>query len=235
MGFNSYRRMTVAELRNILAQAIEILDDYPDDTKIIERANTYGCPTPYLSTPNGFYPLNDLEFEDMEESINEKRGFLRKYRGCSIHDMGDVYVVTNENGLNIGEEKTELGAEAIIDTYLDKKIEKKGFTVTEEKENFETIFNNIFPFASINDEFARDTMFKIGKVVYKYLSKDCVGDCFFLLQSILKKLLKIIFGRPGDRRVEVMYDTIDNYIMSKFDDEDLGTRCVRDILTILEE
>lgn len=193
---------------------------------------------PFVALRDGYVSLKTIETEEEKmsaESLNERKGGIRKYRGCKIHDMGDVLVATDEYGNTLGQERTELGAEAIIDDYLDKKIEKKGFTVTEDNENFETIFNRIFPFAAINDEFARETMFKIGKVVYKYLSKDCVGDCFFLLQSMLKKLLKIIFGRTGDRRVEVMYDTIDNYIMSRFDDEDLGTRCVRDILTILED
>ena len=65
--------------------------------------------------------ISNEDDEDMDESLNEgKRGFLRKYNGCSIHDAGDTYVVTNENGLNIGQSKTEIGAEAIIDEYLKK-------------------------------------------------------------------------------------------------------------------
>lgn len=230
--------MKVFELENILQDALNELEGHNEDETLVVYPMTYGVNLPFVALRDGYVSLKTIETEEEKmsaESLNERKGGIRKYRGCKIHDMGDVLVATDEYGNTLGQERTELGAEAIIDDYLDKKIEKKGFTVTEENENFETIFNNIFPFASINDEFARETMFKIGKVVYKYLSKDCVGDCFFLLQSILKKLLKIIFGRPGDRRVEVMYDTIDNYIMSRFDDEDLGTRCVRDVLTILED
>lgn len=240
MAFNSYRRMTVAELRDILERVIEVLDDYPDNTKIIERANTYGCSTPYLSTPKGFYPLNDLEFEDVEESINEKRGFLRKYRGCSIHDMGDVYVVTNENGLNIGEEKTEIGCEAIIDEYLDGKVDetlqKKGYIIKEVDGagEYDKMFKRIFPFAEINDEQAYDFMYNIGKIVKKWLDKDVDGDCFFLLRMILKNILRYGFGSDSDRGWDWILNKIDETIMRYFNDEDLGTRCMREVMDFID-
>lgn len=184
MGFNTYRRMTVAELRNILAQAIEILDDYPDDTKIIERVNTYGCPTPYLSTPKGFYPLNDLEFEDVEES----------------------------------------------------KLEKKGYVIKEDDEDseYDKMFKRIFPFAAINDEQAYDFMYNIGKIVKKWLDKDVDGDCFFLLRTILKKILRYGFGSDSDRSWDWILNKIDETIMRYFDDEDLGTRCMREVMDFID-
>ena len=54
-----------------------------------------------------------------------KGGFVRKYKGCSIHDAGDVYVCTNEHGLNIGQSKTEAGCEGIIDEYVAHKPVKE--------------------------------------------------------------------------------------------------------------
>lgn len=68
-------------------------------------------------------PLDDITSEtirrvELEES---RRGFVRKYKGCSIHDMGDTYVVTNEHGLNIGQSRTESGCEGIIDEYIQNK------------------------------------------------------------------------------------------------------------------
>lgn len=53
--------------------------------------------------------------------VESKRGFLKTYRDCSIHDMGHVFVATNKNGLNIGQSKTKVGIEAIIDDYMDKQ------------------------------------------------------------------------------------------------------------------
>lgn len=50
-----------------------------------------------------------------------KKGFLCKYKGCSIHDMGDVFVATNSTGLNIGQSKTKAGLEGIIDDYVANK------------------------------------------------------------------------------------------------------------------
>lgn len=53
------------------------------------------------------------------KNVNEaKRGFIRKYKGCSIHDAGDTYVVTNKHGLNIGQSRTMSGAESIADDYV---------------------------------------------------------------------------------------------------------------------
>lgn len=58
-------------------------------------------------------------FEEIKKKVTEsKRGFVRKYKGCSIHDMGDTYVCTNQHGLNIGQSKTESGCEGIIDEYV---------------------------------------------------------------------------------------------------------------------
>lgn len=244
MRFTNYKRMTVAELRDILAQAIEILDEYPDNTKIIERSNTYGCPTPYLSTSKGFYPLNDLEFEtddgEIEENLNEKYGFVRKYRGCSIHDMGDVYVVTNENGLNIGEEKTEIGCEAIIDEYLDGKVDetlqKSCYVIKEDDGDgeYDKLFKRIFPFAAINDEQAYDFMYNIGKIINKWLVKDVAEDCFYLLKTILKKILRYAFGSDSDRSWNWIINKIDETVMRYFNDEDLGTRCMREVMDFID-
>lgn len=40
----------------------------------------------------------------LKEGLNEsKGGFVEKYRGYSIHDAGDRYVITDEKGLNVGE------------------------------------------------------------------------------------------------------------------------------------
>lgn len=45
--------------------------------------------------------------------------------GCSIHDMGDCWIVTNKNGLNIGQCRTLIEAEDIAenaDEYTTKKL-----------------------------------------------------------------------------------------------------------------
>lgn len=57
--------------------------------------------------------------------IEAKKGFLCKYKGCSIHDMGDMFVATNSTGLNIGQSKTRAGLEGIIDDYVANKSDVK--------------------------------------------------------------------------------------------------------------
>ena len=43
-----------------------------------------------------------------------------KYLGCTIHDLGDCYVVTNASGLTIGQGRTMYDAEAIVEGYVKK-------------------------------------------------------------------------------------------------------------------
>ena len=70
--------------------------------------------------------INKALYPDTNESLKEsKRGFVRKYKGCSIHDAGDVFVCTNEHGLNIGQSRTESGCEGLIDEYLAVSLGKK--------------------------------------------------------------------------------------------------------------
>lgn len=177
MRFNTYRRMTVAELRDILAQAIEVLDDYPDNTKIIERANTYGCPTPYLSTPKGFFPLKDLEFE--------------------------------------------------TDEVEEESIKPKSYVV---EDGFETIFQR----GTIN-KYAYQIMHKIYNIIHKYLNEDCGHDCYFLERTLVHKIRDIVFDSKNDGRWSWIFNQIDELVMKYFDDEDLGTECVRKIIEILQK
>ena len=78
--------------------------------------------------------------EEVEESLDEsKKGFKRKYKGCSIHDAGDQFVVTNEHGKTIGQSKTEVGCEAIIDDYLAEKDE----SLKENYQDFNKVWDDI--------------------------------------------------------------------------------------------
>ena len=73
------------------------------------------------------------DYADASESkLKEgKRGFVRKYKGCSIHDAGDVFVCTNEHGLNIGQSRTESGCEGLIDEYIKNKGAKNESKLSE--------------------------------------------------------------------------------------------------------
>lgn len=63
-----------------------------------------------LSTKNGRLHLKE-----------SKQGFVKRYKGYGIHDAGDTFVVTDEHGTTIGQERTEVGAEGLIDSLIDKK------------------------------------------------------------------------------------------------------------------
>lgn len=56
-----------------------------------------------------------------EKDSAAQKGFVRKHMGCAIHDMGDTFVVTNEHGKNIGEERTISGCEGLIEDYVKSK------------------------------------------------------------------------------------------------------------------
>ncbi len=127
------KTIKVKYIKQLLTNTLRKLSDYNDEDEIETKSNTYYVKAPYLATAGGFISLDTIEdailADDMDDDDYEldesRRGFVKKYRGCKIHDMGDVYVCTNENGLNIGEEKTIVGCEGTIDQYLDKKAGKK--------------------------------------------------------------------------------------------------------------
>ena len=81
-----------------------------------------------LELPNGFYAYKQSENEDFDdaddiisESLVEKQGFVKKYKGYSIHDTGDNFTVTDEHGKTVGTEKTLSGCEGLIDEFSVKK------------------------------------------------------------------------------------------------------------------
>lgn len=229
--------MKVFELENILQDALNELEGHNEDETLVVYPMTYGVNLPFVALRNGYVSLKTIETEEEKlsaESLNERKGGIRKYRGCKIHDMGDVLVATDEYGNTLGQERTEVGAEAIIDDYLDKKIEKKGYVIKEDDGDgeYNRMFKRIFQFAAINDEQAYDFMYNIGKIVKKWLDKDVNGDCFFLLKTILKKILHYGFG--SDRSWDWILNKIDETIMRYFNDEDLGTHCVREIIDFID-
>lgn len=81
-----------------------------------------------LELPNGFYAYKQNENEDFDdaddiisESLVEKQGFVKKYKGYSNHDTGDNFTVTDEHGKTVGTEKTLSGCEGLIDEFSVKK------------------------------------------------------------------------------------------------------------------
>ena len=84
------------------------------------RGDTVSALAGKLNTIADELQMEADDLESDEDRLDESKGFLRKYKGCSIHDMNDTYVVTNEHGKTIGQSKTESGCEAIIDEYIKK-------------------------------------------------------------------------------------------------------------------
>jgi len=50
--------------------------------------------------------------------MKNKQGFFCKYRGYNIYNFYSSYIVTNPNGLTIGEALTILSCEYIIDNDI---------------------------------------------------------------------------------------------------------------------
>ena len=49
------------------------------------------------------------------------KGFLKRYKGCSIIETATCFVATNEYGTTLGQSNSVVGAECIIELYLDQK------------------------------------------------------------------------------------------------------------------
>ena len=61
---------------------------------------------------------DEEEYEDEYLTERGKRGFVKKFKnGCYVIDAGDVFVVCDPHGKNIGQERTLDGCEAIADEY----------------------------------------------------------------------------------------------------------------------
>ena len=58
--------MTVAELKEMLQNWIDELDNYSDDDKVNMSCNTYGMGNNFIATYNGFIDMND-PVKDSEE------------------------------------------------------------------------------------------------------------------------------------------------------------------------
>ena len=57
-------------------------------------------------------------FLNWGQSMKNKQGFFCKYRGYNIYNFYSSYIVTNPNGLTIGEALTILSCEYIIDNDI---------------------------------------------------------------------------------------------------------------------
>jgi len=62
--------------------------------------------------------------EEVEEALQEKKGFLKNYKSGRIHDAGDCYVATDKHGTTLGSEKTVAGAEALIDELPEDDVDE---------------------------------------------------------------------------------------------------------------
>lgn len=93
--------------------------------------------------------LNDKEFNELVDywvdhynteddySLDESRGkgFVEKYKGYSIIDVGDRYVITDKNGLNVGETKFGLPVvRGMIDVMVDNSSKEESLKESKELE-----------------------------------------------------------------------------------------------------
>ena len=72
---------------------------------------------------------------NLDESLKESRlSAPYKYRGCKVQETMSSWVATAEDGLTIGSSRTRVGAEALIDDYLDGKYERIGSSMLSRKD-----------------------------------------------------------------------------------------------------
>ena len=109
------KRYSVQGVRQ-LAEAMGVKPNELDVAAMYEACKQNGYNA--LAIENGKAKFGKVQAE--KDSAAQK-GFVRKHMGCTIHDMGDVFVVTNEHGKNIGEERTISGCEGLIEDYVKSK------------------------------------------------------------------------------------------------------------------
>ena len=56
-----------------------------------------------------------------DSSITESKGVIRKYKGYTLHDTRDSITITDPHGETVGTERTESGAEGLIDSLVGDK------------------------------------------------------------------------------------------------------------------
>lgn len=56
--------MKVKQLKQILEEALEFLEEHDEDEELNVRCNTYHIPDPFLATSEGYISLNDMFKED---------------------------------------------------------------------------------------------------------------------------------------------------------------------------
>lgn len=79
-----------------------------------------------LSNPNevrkdlakAVYKLTSGNSAIKDNSIIESKGVIRKYKGYTLHDTGDSITITDPHGKTVGTERTEIGAEGLIDDLV---------------------------------------------------------------------------------------------------------------------
>lgn len=60
-----------------------------------------------------------------DSSITESKGVIRKYKGYTLHDTGDSITITDPHGKTVGTERTEIGAEGLVDDLVNDKNMKE--------------------------------------------------------------------------------------------------------------
>lgn len=109
------KRYSVQGVRQ-LAEAMGVKPNELDVAAMYEACKQNGYNA--LAIENGKAKFGKVQAEKVGA---EQKGFVRKHMGCTIHDMGDAFVVTNEHGKNIGEERTISGCEGLIEDYVKSK------------------------------------------------------------------------------------------------------------------
>lgn len=102
-----------------------------------------------LDDPEHIKTLNDKEFNELVDywvdhynteddcSLDESRGkgFVEKYKGYSIIDVGDRFVITDKNGLYVGETKWGLPVvRGMIDVMVDNSSKEESLKESKELE-----------------------------------------------------------------------------------------------------
>ena len=114
--------------------AHDMMKEYGEESPEFQETFMYVDATGEGADKPHFIWAENLRIRQIDSSTNESKiGSIKKLaNGCKMRDMGDCFVVTDPNGKNIGQCRTEIEAETIAEEYgskvneSTKKLVKEG-------------------------------------------------------------------------------------------------------------
>lgn len=118
--------------KDFISRFMEVTkDEYPDVKQRYAVANSYWDRRNKVNEEE--HKMISEFLEELNKIDESSSGYVETYNGCKIHDMGDVFVITDKKGLNIHETKND--PKAWIDDHTEGGLLKEKIDESAEMHN----------------------------------------------------------------------------------------------------